>query len=178
MDVFTCSNYMEYNRANHQFCCSKIMYPQMQWLGVVINLKINSVKSVYDYYSLYLPKIELAALLLHTLDNYSITIIISNTSSKTSFVTNQALCLMIEPNLRWLIPEHQNKRQALNPISITLPNRRKIMLTHVHDINILALPTTPTGHIVPNMTIKVYLTMTNAKLFIMAKLFLLATKIQ
>ncbi len=162
----SCSNYMEYKRPNHQYCCKamhKTMYAQMWRLGVTINLKINSVKCVNDYYLSYPTKFELVTSLPHELDDDSITIVNLNTSQKKTLVMHQALGLMIEPNLvvantratSYFLTKGapcQNKRCTLNPISITLPNRRKIMSTHVCDINIPGLPTTLTGHIVPNMT--------------------------
>ncbi len=95
-------------------------------------------------------------------DNNSIMAVSSKTSPKTTLVAHQALGLMIEPNLAVADTGAtsffftngapcQNKRHALNPISITLPDGRKIMSTHVCDINIPGLPTTLTGHIALNM---------------------------
>jgi hypothetical protein len=65
----------------------------------MINIKINTVKRVNDYYLLHSTKIELAALLPHTLDENNITIITANTSSKTALIAHHTLDLMIEPNL-------------------------------------------------------------------------------
>ncbi len=45
-----------------------------------------------------------------------------------------------------------NKRRTLNPISVTLPDGRKIQSTHVCNIAIPGLPTILTSHIMPDMT--------------------------
>jgi hypothetical protein len=47
----------------------------------------------------------------------------------------------------------KNKRPAIQPLTINLPDGRQIKSTHICDINIPGLPTTLTGHIVPNLTI-------------------------
>jgi len=47
----------------------------------------------------------------------------------------------------------ENKRPATNPLMINLPDGRQVKSTHVCDINISGLPTTPKGHIVPNLAI-------------------------
>jgi hypothetical protein len=111
----------------------------------MINITINLVKHFNDSYLLYPAKIELAALLSHTLDDNNVTVVTSNTSSKTVLIMYQALGLMIEPNLvvantratSFFLTKGapcQNKRRALNPISITLINGRKIMPTHLCDL--------------------------------------------
>jgi hypothetical protein len=46
-----------------------------------------------------------------------------------------------------------NKHIAVSPLIINLPDGKRIQSTHVCDINILGLPTTLTGHIVPSLTI-------------------------
>jgi hypothetical protein len=46
-----------------------------------------------------------------------------------------------------------NKRIVVSPLTIYLPDGKKIQSTHVCDINIPGLPTTLTGHIVPPLTI-------------------------
>jgi hypothetical protein len=46
-----------------------------------------------------------------------------------------------------------NKRIAVSPLTINLPDGKKIQSTHVCGINIPGLPTTLTGHIVPSLTI-------------------------
>jgi hypothetical protein len=47
----------------------------------------------------------------------------------------------------------KNKRPALKPLTINLPDGRQIKLTHICDIDIPGLPTTLTGHIVPHLAI-------------------------
>jgi hypothetical protein len=47
----------------------------------------------------------------------------------------------------------KNKRPATKPLTINLPDGRQVKLTHSCDINIPGLPTTLTGHIVPNLAI-------------------------
>ena len=49
-------------------------------------------------------------------------------------------------------PVH-NKRIAVNPLTISLPDGTKIKSTHVCDIHIPGLPTILTGHIVPRLEI-------------------------
>jgi len=47
----------------------------------------------------------------------------------------------------------KNKRPAIKPLMINLPDGRQIKSTHICDIHITGLPTTLTGHIVPNLAI-------------------------
>jgi hypothetical protein len=47
----------------------------------------------------------------------------------------------------------ENKRPATKPLTINLPDGRQVKSTHICDINILGLPTTLMGHIVPNLAI-------------------------
>ena len=46
----------------------------------------------------------------------------------------------------------KNLRQSDNPIIISLPDDRKVVSTHICDINIPGLPTVLTGHIVLGIT--------------------------
>jgi hypothetical protein len=46
-----------------------------------------------------------------------------------------------------------NKNIAVSPLTINLPDGKRIQSTHVCDINIPGLPTTLTGHIVPSLRI-------------------------
>ena len=46
-----------------------------------------------------------------------------------------------------------NKRTALKPLTINLPDGRQVQSTHICDIAIPGLPTTLTGHIVPDLTV-------------------------
>ena len=47
----------------------------------------------------------------------------------------------------------KNKRPAIKPLKINLPDGRQIESTHICDIDIPGLLTTLTGHIVPNLAI-------------------------
>jgi len=47
----------------------------------------------------------------------------------------------------------KNKRLAIKPLTINLPDGRQIKSTHIYDIDIPGLPTALTGHIVPNLAI-------------------------
>jgi hypothetical protein len=47
----------------------------------------------------------------------------------------------------------KNKRPATKPLMINLPDGRQVKSTHICDIDIPGLPTTLTGHIVPNLAI-------------------------
>jgi hypothetical protein len=46
-----------------------------------------------------------------------------------------------------------NKCIVVSPLTINLPDGKKVQSTHVCDINILGLPTILTGHIIPSLTI-------------------------
>jgi hypothetical protein len=63
---------------------------------------------------------------------------VADTGATSLFLTKGAPCL--------------NKRRALKPISVTLPDGRQIVSSHVCNNRIPGLPTTLTGHIMPNMT--------------------------
>jgi hypothetical protein len=45
----------------------------------------------------------------------------------------------------------ENKRVAKKPLTVNLPDARKLESTHVCDINIPGLPMTLTGHIIPDL---------------------------
>ncbi len=47
----------------------------------------------------------------------------------------------------------ENKCPATKPLTINLPDGRQVKSTHICNINILGLPTTLMGHIVPNLAI-------------------------
>jgi hypothetical protein len=49
--------------------------------------------------------------------------------------------------------EVENKCTATNPLTINLPDGRQVKSTHICNLNIPGLPTTLTGHIVPNLAI-------------------------
>jgi hypothetical protein len=90
----------------------------------------------------------------------------ANTGATLLFLTKGAPC--------------QNKRCAINPVIITLPNGRKIKSTHLCNVMIPGLPILLTGHIMPDITTaslfgirvlcKVDLRTTNAKVFLMVQL--------
>ena len=65
-------------------------------------------------------------------------IAIADTGATSLFLTKNAPCL--------------NKRPADSPISVTLPDGRKIFSSHICDVRIPGLPTMLTGHIMPDMT--------------------------
>jgi hypothetical protein len=46
-----------------------------------------------------------------------------------------------------------NKRCTSKPLSINMPDGRKMKLTHICDITIPGLPYVLTGHIVPHLTV-------------------------
>ena len=46
-----------------------------------------------------------------------------------------------------------NKRRATSPLTINLPDGRKVKSSHVCDITIPGLPQVLTGHIVPHLAI-------------------------
>ncbi len=88
----------------------------------------------------------------------------SNTSDNAGSVPQHALGMLVEPSLTvanttgttsFFLTKGapcQNKRLAVNPVSVTLPDGQKIMSTHVCNIIIPGLPTVLTGHIMPDMT--------------------------
>jgi hypothetical protein len=63
---------------------------------------------------------------------------IADTGATSIFLTKGAPCL--------------NKRRTSSPISVTLPDGRKIVSSPICDVRIPGLPTILTGHIMPDMT--------------------------
>jgi hypothetical protein len=63
---------------------------------------------------------------------------VANMGTTSFFLTKGAPC--------------QNKRLAVIPLSMTLPDSQKIMSMHMCYITILGLPTVLMGHIMPDMT--------------------------
>jgi hypothetical protein len=63
---------------------------------------------------------------------------IADTGATSLYLTKGAPCL--------------NKHRATTPISVTLPDSRKIFSSHICDVAIPGLPTVLTGHIIPDMT--------------------------
>jgi hypothetical protein len=51
------------------------------------------------------------------------------------------------------VVEGTNKHVTVKPLTINLPNVKKVMSTHICDINIPSLPIVLTGHIVPSLSI-------------------------
>ena len=47
----------------------------------------------------------------------------------------------------------KNKRPAIKPLTVNLPDGRQLKSTHICDIDIPGLPTTLTGHVVPHLAI-------------------------
>jgi hypothetical protein len=47
----------------------------------------------------------------------------------------------------------ENKRVAIKPLTINLPDGRKVKSTHVCDINIPGLPSMLRGHVVPHLAV-------------------------
>ncbi len=68
----------------------------------------------------------------------TLSLAVADTGATLFFLTKDAPC--------------QNKRQATNPITVTLPDSCKIMSIHICNITIPGLPTVLTGHIMPDMT--------------------------
>ena len=94
----------------------------------------------------------------HILNNNDIkTVVVSNCTS------HQANTMMVAPThavantgataifIMEGTPVH-NKWLAKEPIFISLPDGRKVKLSHICDVTIPGLPFVLTGHIVPNMT--------------------------
>jgi hypothetical protein len=63
---------------------------------------------------------------------------IADTGATSLFLTEGAPC--------------SNKRQAPHPISVMLPDGKRIHSSHICDVHIPGLPTVLTGHIMPDMT--------------------------
>jgi hypothetical protein len=63
---------------------------------------------------------------------------VANTGATLLFLTKGAPC--------------QNKQRAVNSITVTLPDGRKINSTHICNVTIPDLPTVLTDHIMPDMT--------------------------
>ena len=63
---------------------------------------------------------------------------VADTGATSLFLTKGAPCL--------------NKRRSSSSITVTLPDGRKIVSSHICDVRIPGLPTVLTGHIMPDMT--------------------------
>jgi hypothetical protein len=86
-----------------------------------------------------------------------------NTSPSSDSISHHALGMLVKPSLvvantgATLLfltkgAPSQNKHCAKNPVSITLPDGRKIKSMQMCDVMIPGLPTVLTGHIMPDMT--------------------------
>ncbi len=125
---------------------------------------INSVKRVLNthFKSPYPTQYIFSSAAIDS-DDDDATVVTSNTSPSPPDVQHHALGLVINPShavadtgatslfLTTGAP-CVNKRRTLNPITVTLPDGRKIVSSHICDIRIPGLPTVLTGHIMPEMT--------------------------
>jgi hypothetical protein len=66
-----------------------------------------------------------------------------------SHQTTPWLILGRHPSLLWM--ELMLRHVATKPLTVNLPDSRKVKLTHACDINIPGLPVTLTGHIIPDL---------------------------
>jgi hypothetical protein len=131
---------------------------------VVIDRHFNSVKRVTcSSTTSYPTQVNLAALVTPSDNDDNATVITSNRSCYEHHDAHHALGMLIVPSLAiadtgttsFFLTKGapcQNKRRAMNPITVKLPDGRKIKSTHVCNIVIPGLPTVLTGHIMPNMT--------------------------
>ena len=125
---------------------------------------INSVKRVLKthFKSPYPTQYLFSSAAVDSNDD-DVTVVTSNSSSRRPAVDHHALGMMI--NSSHAIADTGatslfltkgapclNKRRTQTPISVTLPDGRKITSSHVCDIRIPGLPTVLTGHIMPDMT--------------------------
>ena len=111
----------------------------------------------------YPTKVKLAASVAHSDNDNNATIITSNRLCKEISESHHALSMLVGPSLAiadigatsFFLTKGapcQNKQQAVNPITVKLPNGCKIKSMHICDIIIPGLPTALTGHIMPDMT--------------------------
>jgi hypothetical protein len=125
-----------------------------------MNIDVNSVKRVMQNYSSYPTQINLSLTSAEWVDdNNDITVVASNCTSTTE---QHANAMNIAPThaiadagatsiFVMAGTPADNIRDATHPIHISLPDGKKIISTHVCDIQIPGLPITLTGHIVPDM---------------------------
>ena len=97
-------------------------------------------------------------------DDDDVTVVTSNKTPAISNATNHlALGLMISPSHAiadtgatslFLTKDTPclNRRRTSTPLTVTLPDGRKIVSSHICDVHIPGLPTILTGHIMPDMT--------------------------
>ncbi len=125
-----------------------------------MNIDVNSVKRVMKKYSLCPTQINLSLTSAECADDDDdITVIASNCTSTTE---QHANAMSIAPThaiadtgatsiFVMAGTPADNIRDATHPIHISLPDRKKIISTHICDVKIPGLPVTLTGHIVPDM---------------------------
>jgi hypothetical protein len=173
-DGFTCSNYMEYERANHQFCrkgMHKTMYP-MWWCGAVnVDVKLEMVNSTISSYP---TRINVAASIIKE-EDHNITVMASNCSREHCAANSAKFAPEDQHYANMLIEmSHaiadmgatsnfvmegmpmENIKPTMNPITINLPDGKKVTSTHTCDITILGLPTVLIGHIVPGIKVALF----------------------
>jgi hypothetical protein len=128
------------------------------------SIEVNSLKYVTTYNSLYPTLASIAASVINN----------SNSNDDKTVVTlnltaSQSLSRIHQANTMMIYPTHaivdtsatflfvmegtncKNKSIAINPITISLPNVKKVTSTHICDVTIPGLPFTLIGHIVPKM---------------------------
>ncbi len=100
-DGFTHSNNMEYEHANHQFCCKvmhKMMYPSMSQCGAMNSTDVKSVKCISLYYLSYpTHNIMVATNVVGLAEDDEKTIATSNSSTNKKCLSKQVNALMIKP---------------------------------------------------------------------------------
>jgi hypothetical protein len=131
----------------------------------VVKQHLNSLKRViaYNKPSHSTPVQFAASITPHEQDNDDATVVTLITSPSSDNISHHPLGTLVEPSLAvadtgvtllFLTKgaSCQNKRRAMNPVTVTLPNECKIKSMHVCNVMIPGLPTVLTGHIMPDMT--------------------------
>jgi hypothetical protein len=126
------------------------------------SIDVNSLKHVTTYNSSYPTLTSIAASIINDSDsNDDKTVITSNlTASQLLSHIHQTNAMMINPThaiadtgaTSLFIMEGtncKNKRIAINPITISLPDEKKVTSTHICNNTIPGLPFTLIGHILP-----------------------------
>ena len=130
----------------------------------MIEQHLNSLKRVLAYRkSPYPTNFSFSATASSLCEDNDVTVVTSNTTPTSSDVNHLALGMMVNPahaiadtgaTSIFLTKGAPclNKRRTSSPISVTLPDGRKIVSSHICDVRIPGLPTILTGHIMPDMT--------------------------
>jgi hypothetical protein len=125
-----------------------------------VNIDVNSLKSVTQFYSSYPTPNQLCLALTHCAgNNEDITIVASNC---TTLVKHHANVMKITSThvvadtgatsvFVMAGAPANNIRMATKPIHISLPDGKNIVSTHICDVDILGLPHKLIGRIVPDM---------------------------